>query len=67
MGLSFLLGTEFLWPLLLALTCAPNIISCAVLPFCPESPRYVFKKKGEDLARKGAQQTHTAEQHSLNT
>ena len=54
MGLKQLLGNADLWPLLLALTCVPNLISCAILPFCPESPRFIYtKKQDEVLARKG--------------
>ena len=54
LGLRQLFGTEFLWPLLLAITCVPNIISCILLPFCPESPRFLLmdRKQSKD-ARDG--------------
>lgn len=42
LGLKSVLGTEEGWPILLALTCAPNIISYILLPFCPESPRFLL-------------------------
>ena len=43
-----------LWPLLLALTAFPSLISMIILPFMPESPRYLLVNKGdEDGARKG--------------
>ncbi|NP_001079713.1 solute carrier family 2 member 3 L homeolog [Xenopus laevis] len=47
-GLDFILGSETLWPLLLAFTIFLSIIQCALLPFCPESPRYLLITKGED-------------------
>ncbi|XP_077971738.1 solute carrier family 2, facilitated glucose transporter member 5-like isoform X2 [Styela clava] len=51
-GLTELLGTEELWPLLLALTCVPSILELCVLPFCPESPRcLLIDRNQEDKAR----------------
>ncbi|XP_033958293.1 solute carrier family 2, facilitated glucose transporter member 3 [Pseudochaenichthys georgianus] len=41
-GLEFLLGSDLLWPLLLALTILPAIVQSILLPFCPESPRYLL-------------------------
>ncbi|XP_034730123.1 solute carrier family 2, facilitated glucose transporter member 3 [Etheostoma cragini] len=41
-GLEFLLGSDTLWPLLLALTVLPAIVQSIMLPFCPESPRYLL-------------------------
>ncbi|KAG7269331.1 hypothetical protein CRUP_006689 [Coryphaenoides rupestris] len=41
-GLEFLLGSEDLWPLLLALTILPALLQTALLPFCVESPRYLL-------------------------
>ncbi|XP_029928903.1 solute carrier family 2, facilitated glucose transporter member 3 [Myripristis murdjan] len=41
-GLEFLLGSDTLWPLLLALTAFPAIVQSIMLPFCPESPRYLL-------------------------
>ncbi|KAM9852172.1 solute carrier family 2, facilitated glucose transporter member 3 [Aulostomus maculatus] len=41
-GLEFLLGSEELWPLLLALTAIPAVLQSIMLPFCPESPRYLL-------------------------
>ncbi|XP_051874899.1 solute carrier family 2, facilitated glucose transporter member 2 isoform X2 [Pristis pectinata] len=53
-GLSFLLGNDRLWPLLLGLSGAPAILQTILLPFCPESPRYLYIKLGrEEAARKG--------------
>ncbi|KAL7826287.1 hypothetical protein AOLI_G00314960 [Acnodon oligacanthus] len=52
-GLEFLLGSDKLWPLLLALTVIPAVIQCLLLPFCPESPRYLLiNLNQEEEARK---------------
>lgn len=53
-GLESLLGSDALWPLLLALTILPAMIQTAMLPFCPESPRYLLiVLNQEEEARKG--------------
>uniref|UniRef100_A0A4W6D8J0 Solute carrier family 2 member 3b n=1 Tax=Lates calcarifer TaxID=8187 RepID=A0A4W6D8J0_LATCA len=41
-GLESLLGSDTLWPLLLALTILPAVLQTIMLPFCPESPRYLL-------------------------
>ncbi|XP_030605496.1 solute carrier family 2, facilitated glucose transporter member 3-like [Archocentrus centrarchus] len=41
-GLEFLLGSDALWPLLLALTIIPAVLQTIMLPFCTESPRYLL-------------------------
>ncbi|KAJ8392869.1 hypothetical protein AAFF_G00070730 [Aldrovandia affinis] len=41
-GLESLLGSDLLWPLLLALTAIPAVLQSLMLPFCPESPRYLL-------------------------
>uniref|UniRef100_A0A3Q3JEL9 Major facilitator superfamily (MFS) profile domain-containing protein n=1 Tax=Monopterus albus TaxID=43700 RepID=A0A3Q3JEL9_MONAL len=52
-GLEFLLGSDTLWPLLLALTILPAILQSIMLPFCPESPRYlIIVLNREEEARK---------------
>ncbi|XP_068567565.1 solute carrier family 2, facilitated glucose transporter member 1-like [Cebidichthys violaceus] len=52
-GLESLLGSAKLWPLLLALTVAPAVLQCILLPFCPESPRFLLiNLKQEEQARK---------------
>ncbi|XP_061676437.1 solute carrier family 2, facilitated glucose transporter member 1-like isoform X1 [Syngnathoides biaculeatus] len=53
LGLESLLGSSRLWPALLALTVAPAVLQCALLPFCPESPRFLLiNLKQEEQARK---------------
>ncbi|XP_061573028.1 solute carrier family 2, facilitated glucose transporter member 3 [Cololabis saira] len=52
-GLEFLLGSDDLWPLLLAVTILPAILQTILLPFCAESPRYLLIiLKEEEEARK---------------
>ncbi|KAF5403878.1 hypothetical protein PHET_02771 [Paragonimus heterotremus] len=54
MTMTCTLNTEQLWPLAVVLGSIPAIISLIVLPFCPESPRFLFLKKGQELeARRG--------------
>uniref|UniRef100_A0A8C2JEC0 Solute carrier family 2 member 3a n=1 Tax=Cyprinus carpio TaxID=7962 RepID=A0A8C2JEC0_CYPCA len=53
LGLEYLLGSYKLWPVLLALTVLPAVLQCILLPFCPESPRYLLiNLNEEEQARK---------------
>uniref|UniRef100_A0A5F9CMA5 Solute carrier family 2, facilitated glucose transporter member 4 n=2 Tax=Glires TaxID=314147 RepID=A0A5F9CMA5_RABIT len=42
LGLESMLGTATLWPLLLGITVLPALLQLILLPFCPESPRYLY-------------------------
>lgn len=42
LGLESLLGSEELWPVLMGLTVLPTVLQMALLPFCPESPRFLY-------------------------
>ncbi|KAF5907072.1 solute carrier family 2, facilitated glucose transporter member 4 [Clarias magur] len=42
LGLETLLGSEDLWPVLLGITVIPTVLQMALLPFCPESPRFLY-------------------------
>uniref|UniRef100_A0A8I3PDC9 Solute carrier family 2, facilitated glucose transporter member 4 n=1 Tax=Canis lupus familiaris TaxID=9615 RepID=A0A8I3PDC9_CANLF len=42
LGLESMLGTTTLWPLLLGITVLPALLQLVLLPFCPESPRYLY-------------------------
>ncbi|XP_063817962.1 solute carrier family 2, facilitated glucose transporter member 9-like isoform X3 [Pseudophryne corroboree] len=46
LGLPELLGQDETWPLFLALIVVPTIVQVSVLPFFPESPRYLLIDKG---------------------
>ncbi|XP_071518444.1 solute carrier family 2, facilitated glucose transporter member 1-like isoform X1 [Panulirus ornatus] len=54
MGLESILGTEDLWPILLALTGLPAIFQLIALPVCPESPKYILINKDEPVAAQRA-------------
>uniref|UniRef100_A0A8C7ZA26 Solute carrier family 2 member 1a n=1 Tax=Oryzias sinensis TaxID=183150 RepID=A0A8C7ZA26_9TELE len=47
-GLESIMGNASLWPLLLGFTLVPSILQCALLPFCPESPRYLLINCNEE-------------------
>ncbi|XP_026517641.1 solute carrier family 2, facilitated glucose transporter member 11-like, partial [Terrapene carolina triunguis] len=46
-GLSELLGTESLWPLLMAISGIAASVQLVTLPFFPESPPYLLMQKGD--------------------
>lgn len=48
--LSELLGKPEHWPILLSTTCIPAFMQLAILPWFPESPRYLLLDKGDDTA-----------------
>ncbi|XP_028264390.1 solute carrier family 2 member 15b [Parambassis ranga] len=50
LGLSELLGTENYWPLLLSLVVFPTLVQLMLLPWFPESPRYLLIEKGDEQA-----------------
>ncbi|KAK5609682.1 Solute carrier 2, facilitated glucose transporter member 1 [Crenichthys baileyi] len=61
-GLESLLGSDDLWPLLLALTVLPAVLQTILLPFCPESPRYLLIiLNKEDEARKALERLRGSE------
>lgn len=47
-GLETVLGTEHHWSMMLSLSVIPALIQYLVLPFCPESPRYLLINRGEE-------------------
>uniref|UniRef100_H2MXW4 Solute carrier family 2 member 1a n=2 Tax=Oryzias latipes TaxID=8090 RepID=H2MXW4_ORYLA len=47
-GLESIMGNASLWPLLLGFTLVPAILQCVLLPFCPESPRYLLINRNEE-------------------
>ncbi|OWA49841.1 Glucose transporter type 1 [Hypsibius exemplaris] len=52
LGMPYILGTSTLWPILVALSAVPAVYQMIALPFCPESPKFLFEKSGEQAARK---------------
>ncbi|XP_041957751.1 solute carrier family 2, facilitated glucose transporter member 11b isoform X1 [Alosa sapidissima] len=63
-GLRELLGGEEYWPLLLSTTCIPAAMQLLLLPWFPESPRYLLIDKGDERACDEAlKQLHGADQY----
>ena len=54
LGLSNILGGKDYWPTLLALPLVPSFLQIAILPFIPESPRYLFIAKRRNSEAKAA-------------
>ncbi|CAH8612935.1 unnamed protein product [Dicrocoelium dendriticum] len=52
--LSSTLNTNELWPIACGLCVVPAAISLLILPFCPESPRFLFMKKADEVAARKA-------------
>ncbi|XP_048412514.1 solute carrier family 2, facilitated glucose transporter member 11b isoform X4 [Stegostoma tigrinum] len=48
MGQRELLGGERYWSVLLSSSCIPAVLQLLLLPWFPESPRYLFIDKGEE-------------------
>jgi SP family facilitated glucose transporter-like MFS transporter 1 len=54
LGVEGLLGTDAGWPYLLGIAVFPSVFQMILLPFCPESPRYLLiTKQQESAARAG--------------
>ncbi|TRY63220.1 hypothetical protein TCAL_11317 [Tigriopus californicus] len=52
LGIESLLGTNSGWPFLLGIAVFPSLLQICLLPFCPESPRYLLiTKQKENQAR----------------
>uniref|UniRef100_A0A4W4HCB8 Solute carrier family 2, facilitated glucose transporter member 5 n=1 Tax=Electrophorus electricus TaxID=8005 RepID=A0A4W4HCB8_ELEEL len=49
-GLKSLLGRDEYWPVLLSSTCVPALLQLVLLPWFPESPRYLLIDRANDLA-----------------
>jgi len=41
-----------MWPFLLGFTFIPALLQCAILPFCPESPRFLLINQKEEAKAK---------------
>ncbi|XP_055021888.1 solute carrier family 2, facilitated glucose transporter member 5-like [Boleophthalmus pectinirostris] len=56
LGIKNILGNSTGWTLMLGLTAIPAVIELLLLPFFPESPRYMLITRGDEkTARKGLQ------------
>ncbi|XP_005014547.2 solute carrier family 2, facilitated glucose transporter member 1 isoform X1 [Anas platyrhynchos] len=47
-GLDLIMGNDSLWPLLLGFIFVPALLQCAILPFAPESPRFLLINRNEE-------------------
>lgn len=53
LGIDLILGSDEGWPWLLGLAVIPSAVQCAMLPFAPESPRFLLlAQRDEERARK---------------
>ncbi|XP_042526240.1 solute carrier family 2, facilitated glucose transporter member 9 isoform X1 [Dipodomys spectabilis] len=57
LGLPELLGKESTWPYLFGVIVVPAVVQLAVLPFLPESPRYLLLEKHDETGAVKAFQT----------
>ncbi|XP_026826529.1 glucose transporter type 1 isoform X5 [Ooceraea biroi] len=63
LGIEQILGTNEGWPILLGLAVIPAIIQLLLLPFCPESPRYLLiTKQWEEESRKSLRRLRASNQ-----
>ncbi|XP_046435446.1 glucose transporter type 1 isoform X2 [Neodiprion pinetum] len=63
LGIEQILGTRDRWPVLLGLAICPAILQLLLLPFCPESPRYLLiTKQWEEEARKALRRLRASNQ-----
>ncbi|XP_047424476.1 solute carrier family 2, facilitated glucose transporter member 1a [Mugil cephalus] len=56
LGIRHILGNSENWTLMLGLTGVPAVIELLLLPFFPESPRYMLIQKGDEKTAKKALQ-----------
>lgn len=54
LSLEFVLGGVTTWPLLCGFSVVPCLLSCCLLPWCPESPRYLFSVRKDEAGAKAA-------------
>ncbi|XP_055068526.1 solute carrier family 2, facilitated glucose transporter member 1 [Misgurnus anguillicaudatus] len=47
-GLESIMGNADMWPFLLGFTFIPALLQCILLPFCPESPRFLLIMRNEE-------------------
>ncbi|CAB1329499.1 unnamed protein product, partial [Coregonus sp. 'balchen'] len=48
-GMESIMGNSTMWPFLLGFTFIPAVLQCILLPFCPESPRFLLINRNEEL------------------
>lgn len=53
--MDLIMGNEALWPLLLGFTFIPSLLQCIILPFAPESPRFLLINRNEENKAKSGE------------
>ncbi|KAJ8016366.1 hypothetical protein DPEC_G00006460 [Dallia pectoralis] len=48
-GIESIMGNSTMWPFLLGFTFIPAVLQCMLLPFCPESPRFLLMNRNEEV------------------
>jgi hypothetical protein len=48
-GLPAVCGTAYLWPVLFVFQLLPTVIQFIGLPFCVETPKYMYVKRNDPL------------------
>jgi MFS family permease len=56
-----LLGSAQRWPFLFVVPAACALLEIVLLPWCPESPSYLYKTQGEEAARAALKKLQTEE------
>ncbi|XP_028843780.1 solute carrier family 2, facilitated glucose transporter member 1 isoform X2 [Denticeps clupeoides] len=54
MVVGLVLGTDKYWAMMLSLSLIPAVLQYLILPFCPESPRYLFINRGQEKEAEAA-------------
>lgn len=54
-GLDVIMGNDSLWPLLLGFIFVPALLQCIILPFAPESPRFLLINRNEENKAKSGE------------
>ncbi|XP_023704356.1 glucose transporter type 1 isoform X5 [Cryptotermes secundus] len=63
LGIEQILGTDEGWPVLLGLAVCPPILQLVLLPWCPESPRYLLiTRQWEEEARRALRRLRASNQ-----
>ncbi|PAA68341.1 hypothetical protein BOX15_Mlig005404g1 [Macrostomum lignano] len=64
LSLEFVLGGVNTWPFLCGFSVMPCLLSCCLLPLCPESPRYLLSVRKDEAAAKAALLRLTRSKHA---
>lgn len=65
--MDLIMGNDDLWPLLLGFIFVPALLQCILLPFAPESPRFLLINRNEENKAKSGKLTWWRTQSSAET